>query len=48
MATMVGAIEASAFAPEPQLSIVTLYTEDDTDTFTLEKDQQLAHTLLYY
>ena len=50
MATMVGAIGPSAFASEPQLSIVTLYpeNENEADTFILEKDQHLSHPLLFY
>ncbi|MFT7405479.1 MAG: transcriptional regulator with XRE-family HTH domain [Zhongshania sp.] len=46
--TMMGALGPSAFASEPQLSIITMYPEDEAYTFGDASGQALAHPLLFY
>ncbi|CAA0111540.1 Uncharacterised protein [Zhongshania aliphaticivorans] len=46
--SMVGALGPSAFVSEPKLSIVTLYPENEQDTFGDVSNQQLSHPLLFY
>ena len=46
--TMVGALGPTAFASEPQLSIVTLYPEDEAYDFGDSLDHDLVHPLLFY
>jgi transcriptional regulator with XRE-family HTH domain len=46
--TMAGALGPSAFASQPQLSIVTLYPEDEVYDFGLRSDEVLTHPLLFY
>jgi transcriptional regulator with XRE-family HTH domain len=46
--TMAGALGPSAFASQPQLSIITLYPEDETHDFGLQSDEKLSHPLLFY
>ncbi len=46
--TMAGALGPSAFASQPQLSIITLYPEDEEHDFALQTDEPLSHPLLFY